>query len=47
MHKCCISCIKDFDTCGSDTFTTDENDDFDWCVEFEGDKNTEQPLQPD
>lgn len=47
MHKCCIGCVKDFETCGSDTFTTDETNDFNWCAEFEGAKNTEQPLQPD
>lgn len=45
MHKCCIGCVKDFETCGSDTFTTDETNDFDWCAEFEGAKNTEQQVQ--
>ena len=47
LGKCYIGCIKDFNTCCSDTFTTDENSDFNWCAEFEGAKNTEQPLQPD
>ena len=40
-HKCCVGCKKDFDTCESNTFTTDGNNEFVWCAEFEGVKNTE------
>jgi hypothetical protein len=46
MHKCCVGCKKDFETCGSDSFTTDKKDDFDWCVEFESTENTDaQPKE--
>ena len=33
---CCDGCKKNFESCNSDTFTTDENNNFDWCAEYEG-----------
>jgi hypothetical protein len=40
MERCCVGCSNDFETCGSDTFTTDKNNEFDWCANNDKAKNT-------